>query len=407
VASTLSYCMNVHPGEGLEELLATLRGPAHRVREEWRPQGRMGAGLWLPAATAQAIAHDPSAAARVREALAEAGLFAFSVNAFPFGGFHAAEVKSRVYRPTWAEPERLAYTEDACRALAALLEEGGRGSVSTVPVGYKAFGAVHSTSQAAGAALGRLTSSLEDLEAETGRSLAVALEPEPLAVLETVDETIAFLEQHVFRGPGAQALAEAGGPGGEAGEAALRRRVGVCVDTCHLACEFEDLSAGVGRLRSAGVVVVKAQLSSALELRHPASNAAGLARLLAFAEPRYLHQTLGLRGGQRVSFEDLTALTNPEGELVDRAAACEVLRTHFHVPLCWEGDEHLGTTRSDLLSGLSALAGATDHLEVETYTFEVLPAAVRARYGDDVVQMVAAELAWTEAALRARGFELG
>ncbi|MGE0710794.1 MAG: metabolite traffic protein EboE [Planctomycetota bacterium] len=378
----------------------------------------MGAGLWLPLAAASAIATDPRAAARTREALAAAGSFAFTVNAFPLGGFHGASVKAEVYRPTWGSPARREYTELACRALAALLPEGGRGSVSTVPVGYTAF-AEAGVEEAAGAALGSLAAALERLEAETGRSIAIALEPEPLAVLETAAGAVDFFEAHVLRGPGPAAFAAAGGSAAGA-EGALRRRVGVCVDTCHLACVFEDLPGALARLAAAGVSVVKAQLSSALELAWPAHDPQGLARLRSFAEPRYLHQTVGRRpDGSRVSFADLPELTLRDGAPHPDLAGCERVRTHFHVPLCWEGDAPqsgpgsppegaagaLGTTRPALEAGLAALVAATDHLEVETYTFDVLPAAERARYGGDPVRMIAAELAWAEAALRGVGAE--
>lgn len=386
--------MNVHPGETLADLLANLAGPVRRVREAWRGAAPLGLGLWLPGQAARAIAGDPALADEVRASLAAHDLFAYTVNAFPIGDFHAESVKRAVYRPSWAQPERLSYTLAAAEALAALLPPGERGSLSTVPVSYKAFA---EASEPAGAALGRLAWELERLEAERGASLALALEPEPLATLETCAEAAAFLSEHVFSGSGAAALAAAGGPAGAQGEAILRARVGVCVDTCHLACAFEDLERGLQTLASAGVAVVKAQLSSALELRDPARNDAGWSRLLEFAEPRYLHQTCGrARSGELLTWEDLD-------QLDERARACELLRTHFHVPLSWAGDEALGTTRPELERGLSALAAATDHLEVETYTFSVLPPADRARYRDDVVEMVVAELRWAEAALRERG----
>ncbi|HBP20395.1 MAG TPA: hypothetical protein DEA08_21710 [Planctomycetes bacterium] len=390
--------MNVHPGETLADLLRNLAGPVRRVRDLWRGQEPLGLGLWLPSKAARAIAEDPGVADEVRAALASQGLFAYTVNAFPIGDFHAESVKREVYRPSWAEVERLDYTRAAAQALAALLPEGERGSLSTVPVSYKSFA---EASEPAGAALGELAWELERLEAERGVSLALALEPEPLATLETCAEAAAFLSEHVFAGSGAAALAAAGGPRGERGEAVLRERIGVCVDTCHLACAFEDLEQGLATLAAAGVRVVKAQLSSALELRDPAANEAGWRRLLEFAEPRYLHQTRGRgRAGELIAWEDLD-------QLDERARACELLRTHFHVPLSWTGDEVLGTTRPELERGLAALAAATDHLEVETYTFSVLPPADRARYHGDVVEMVVAELRWAEAALRERGFTCG
>jgi len=399
---TLSYCLNVHPGETFQDWLEVLRGPATRVRGAWSPDEPIGVGLWLPREVARALAHDDGALAQAQEALAAGGLFAFTANAFPIGGFHAEHVKRAVYQPTWAEPERLDYTLDVLQALAGLLEPYRRGSISTVPVSYKAFGDDDATLDEAARNLARVALVAESVEAETGRSLALALEPEPLATLETTPEAIAFLQGRVFGGAGRELVVAAGHGKAEA-EAVLRRRVGVCVDTCHLACQFEDLTTSLTALAQAGVSVPKAQLSSALELRDPGSNAAGRARLRGFHEPRYLHQSVGLRGEDRVYAEDLPDLLDERGELRAGYADLDRVRTHFHVPLCWEGDAELGTTRSDLEAGLHALAFTTDHLEVETYTFDVLPAADRARYGDDVVAMVVAELRWAVAALDAIG----
>ena len=393
----------MHPGETRAELLALIRGPLARVRRELRGEAQLGAGLWLPATMAEALAREPEAAEEVRAALAAGGLFAFTVNAFPMGGFHAAEVKERVYRPTWAEEARLRYTEAACLGLAALLPDGARGSVSTVPLGYKAFGEAAQIPFAA-AQLGRLAARLERLEAETGRSISLALEPEPLATLETTPECLEFLREQVFVGEGHTAFVAAGGSP-RAAEGALRRRIGLCVDTCHLACGYEDLEASLAAIEAAGVLISKVQLSSALELRAPGANPGGLERLLGFSEPRYLHQTLAETPRGVVAVPDLPQVLDARGALRAELRDASRLRTHFHVPLCWEGDADgvLGTTRPELEAALAGLAARCDHLEVETYTFGVLPEAERARYEHDPVRMIVAELAWVEAALAARG----
>jgi len=397
----LSYCTNVHPGESFAELLELIRGPLARVKREFSPDAPLGAGLWLPADAATTLAQDPGAAAEARAALAEGGLFAYTVNAFPIGGFHERRVKERVYRPTWLDPARRRYTEAACRALAALLPEGERGSVSTVPVSYKAFGDSDRLA-AAGAQLGELAANLERLEAETGRELSLALEPEPLAQLETTSETLAFLREQVFSGAGRAAFVAAGGPARDA-EARLRRRVGICIDTCHLSCRYEDLLLSLEEISREGARVVKVQLSSALELMRPAERPEALARLVGFSEPRYLHQTLAETPTGVVALADLPDVLCAEGNLRPDLAAASRLRTHFHVPLCWAGDAELGTTRPDLERALGALVEACDHLEIETYTFDVLPEAERARFGHDPVRMIVAELEWMRAALGQRG----
>lgn len=391
--------MNVHPGESVGELVDLLRGPAARVRSAWRDSGEMGAGLWLPRESARAIATDEGSAQQVREALSESGLFAFTVNAFPAGGFHAARVKEQVYRPTWTDPARLDYTRLACRALARLLPDGARGSVSTVPVAYRSFGSAETDPVAAGTHLGRLTLDLLALENETGHEVSLALEPEPLASLSTTADAIAFLREHVFTGAARSELMESGLSPVDA-EAALRRFIGVCVDTCHLACEFETITESLKALADAGVRVVKGQLSSALQLDDPLKNVLGRVRLMTFSEPRYLHQSIArTAGGDRIVAGDLPQVFTSTGGLHERFADAETLRVHFHVPLSWDGDAELGSTRHVLEEGLAALCEATDHLEVETYTFDVFPQAQRQRFGGDVVEMIVAELRWVESNL--------
>lgn len=389
MAPILSYCTNVHPAEGLGELLALVEGPLARVRSAWRGDAPMGAGLWLTAATARVLAQDPAACDRLRAALEAAGLFAFSVNAFPAGSFHAPRVKEAVYRPTWAEPERLRYTLDAATALARLLPPGAEGSLSTVPVGYSGFGMGEDALEAAAANLRRAAEELERLSVESGRSLRLGLEPEPLAVLETVAEAVRFLRDRVYRGLGR-------------GEAVARARVGLCVDACHLACVFEDLEAALARAAAAGVPVVKGQLSSALELPRPAENPAGCARLRAFAEPRYLHQCCALVGDppRRIAANDLDDLFAGEALHPAFETAARV-RSHVHVPLCWEGDDSLRPTRGERDAEL--LARATPHLEVETYTWGVLPSTVRSASGGRLEEAIVAELRWAEERLRRVG----
>jgi len=79
-------------------------------------------------------------------------------------------------------------------------------------------------------------------------------------------------------------------------------------------------------------------------------------------------------------------------------------RVHFHVPV--HRAEH--TTQAELERALEALVGghrpATHHLEIETYTWSVLPDGADAAGADErLVEGLAAELAWT----RDRLLELG
>lgn len=372
----LGYCTNVHPYTDVAGMLAALDVHATRVRARLDPgasAGSLGVGLWLPADAARAVAADP---APVREHLAQRGLSAFTVNAFPYGAFHGDVVKDAVFRPSWAEPARLLYTLDAARALAGLLGDETVGSVSTHTGAYKPWGPQQNDAHAIAAGLRAAADGLARLEDETGKCIVLALEPEPLSFLETTDEVVAFFERHLPRD-----------------EPRLARHVGVCWDACHQSVEYEDAHASLARLRAAGIVIAKAQLTCAIVVPDPR---AAQEALRPYAEDRWFHQVVA-RGadGRLVRSPDLPdALADPA--LLDAAE----WRVHFHVPLFADRLDEAGllrTTRDELAALVDLLADGTitPHLEVETYSFAMIPQERRDALGvPTVTDGIAADLAW-------------
>jgi sugar phosphate isomerase/epimerase len=351
----LAYCTNVHPCRAVADVPTVLDRHALAVRE--RCGFGISVGLWLP----EAAVADPAAGATVADALAGRGLTCHTLNAFPFGDFHGARVKEQVYLPDWADRRRLDYTLACARLLAALLPPGGEGSISTLPLGFKGFGHGPDFLAAASDALLAAARGLAALEAATGRVIRLALEPEPCCVLETTAETVAFFE-HLFAR--AQPLGI---------EPLARRHLGVCYDVCHQAVEFEDAATAIATLAAAGIRINKVQISCAIEATDPTDPAARAA-LLAYVEPRYLHQTFARdAGGALHHAVDLTA------ELIADAAwqARGPWRIHYHVPVDAERIGPLQTTRGELVRALAAIRmlDYAPHLEVETYTWPVLPGA--------------------------------
>ncbi|MDT0307394.1 metabolite traffic protein EboE [Streptomyces sp. DSM 44917] len=367
----LAYCTNVHPAEDLPGVLAQLAAHAEPVRERLNT-GRLGLGLWLARDAARALAADPSAVTRLGRELAVRGLETVTLNGFPYRGFHEPVVKRRVFTPDWTDPRRLAHTLDLARVLAALLpEDAARGSVSTVPLGWGA-GWSPAREERALFHLALLADGLAKLAAETGRRVRVGLEPEPGAAVDTAAEAAARLAGRVDP-----------------------ERVGVCLDACHLAVDFERPASAVAALTRAGLPVVKAQLSAALQTDRPGDPTARAA-LGRFAEPRFLHQTRGPAPCAR--WDDLpAALTAPPD-------APGPWRTHMHIPLHADPAPPLASTRPVLEETLTALlagpAPVTDHLEAETYTWSVLPEPPEP---GGLTAGIAAELAWTRARLLAHG----
>lgn len=370
----LTYGLNVHPGENWAEMVAAIERHATAVRARVAPGQPFGLGLRI-AAEAACEADAPRLAA-LRDRLAALGLYARTVNAFPYGRFHGARVKESVYAPDWRAAERRDYTIRAAEILAALLPPGETASVSTVPLGYRAEFAVASDIAAAEAHLAETAEALARLADRTGRRIVLALEPEPDCVLETVADTAAFLERLRAR------------------SFAARRHLGICLDTCHLAVLGEEPVEALRRLRAAGVPVGKIQLSSALAALNDAD---GRRALAAFVEPVYLHQTAGFDAVRR----RLARWPDLDAALRDLPAATGIaeIRAHFHVPLHWAGAGALGATAARLGPEFwREAARATADWEIETYTFDVLPQHLRT---GGVEASIAAEYDWVRQHLKA------
>ena len=361
----LAYCSNVHPADDLDGVAAQLERYAARVRERLGVPV-LGVGLWV---AAPALA-DAGAADRLRAQLRRLGLEVVTLNGFTYEALHAEVVKLGVYRPNWADPRRRDYTLGLARLLASLLPaDVAEGSISTLPLGWRTEWDA-AAADAGRRALEEVAAGLMALEAETGKRIRIALEPEPGCTIETVAQAADFLA-------------------GLAPE-----WIGLCLDACHLAVQFEVADGALALLADAGVPVVKAQVSSALRVPAPESSRAFLD---GFAEPRFLHQVREVVGGRVAGADDL-----PDALGGALPAAAE-WRVHFHVPV--HAAEH--TTQHELEATLAALVGGpaplTTHLEVETYTWGVLPDGPG---GDDgLVEGLAAELAWTRDRLVTLGAE--
>lgn len=361
----LAYCTNVHPAETLDGVLAQLRDHCEPVRRRLG-RDRLGIGLWLAKDAARALVTDPVALRGLRTELDRRGLEVVTLNGFPYEGFGAEEVKYRVYKPDWTDPERLSHTTDLARLLAALLpDDVTEGTISTLPLAWRTpFDTTHA--DAARAALTALAQRLDALAELTGKSIRIGLEPEPGCTVETTGDAIAPLT------------------------AIGHDRIGVCVDTCHLATSFEDPRTALDALAVAGIPVVKTQLSAALHAEHPHLPEVREA-LAAFDEPRFLHQT-------RTRTADGLHGTDDLGESVAGGALPETApwRAHFHVPLHAPPAPPLTSTLPVLKDTLAQLVGGaaprTRHLEVETYTWQALPPELRPRSRPQLADGIAAEL---------------
>lgn len=389
----LTYCTNIHAGESWDEVFENVRTHVLAVKALVSPAAPFGVGLRLSARAAASL-RDAERLSEFKHFLRERDLYVFTINGFPYGPFHAQPVKAAVYRPDWTERERGRYTNDLAALLAELLPEGMSGSISTVPGGFKAdLQSETRVSAIAEQLLGQAVE-LQRLHSESGRLISLALEPEPCCLLETTGETIEFFERHLLSAAAIAKVAQGAQTERAEAEQIIRRHLGVCLDTCHAAIEFEQADDTLDRLSQAGITICKIQLSTGLRLPRPSAEM--LRALRAYDEPVYLHQVVAQSAqGELLRFEDLPSALASEG--ARRAAEW---RVHFHVPLY---DTDLGAftnTQAYLARVLERQAkqGVSQQLEVETYTWDVLPPEQRT---GSVVASIARELDWVNARLGA------
>jgi hypothetical protein len=234
--------------------------------------------------------------------------------------------------------------------------------------------------------LWRCLEHIEALSRRRGKYLHLDLEPEPLCYLETTAEVIDFFEQM---------------EGDRPGDERLRRHLALNYDTCHMAVEYEEPEEALNRLRQHQIKIGKMHLSSALKLRAGPEARAALAR---FADNVYLHQVIARDAtGALARFKDLEmALKAPVAPDLEPPE----WRVHFHVPLHSPGTALLGNTAEDIARVAGILQrhpGLCSHLEMETYTWAVLPPDWQSR---SVVEQLALEYEWTLKRFAEKGFEV-
>ena len=366
----LAYCTNIHPAESWAETLHVLKTHTLQVRDHVSPANAPYAiGLRLSARAATELLQGDHLA-QFKLWLEDENCYVFTINGFPYGSFHGTRVKEKVYQPDWTSSERLRYTQDLFTIIAQLVPEGVEGSVSTLPGSFKAFEADET---AIFTHLEACAQYIENLSSQYGRDLHLGLEPEPLGHFENTEETIAFFERllHFCSDP-----------------ELIKKRIGINYDSCHFALEFDDCRTSLDTFRAAGLRISKLHLSSALEFNP--SNLEAIEAIRAFDEPTYLHQVIVKNHDSSLKrFTDLPEFLNASEQMKNT----ELARVHFHIPLYAAPKEPLHSTQqhaSDAINYLKSNSGFCSHLEIETYTWGVLPSELQI----PIEEQIAREYDW-------------
>jgi hypothetical protein len=394
----LTYCTNVHPGESWKQVFTNLVQFIPPLKAQLSPKAPFGIGLRLADVAAQELLTG-DALKQFQSWLSQHNLYVFTLNGFPYGGFHRQVVKDQVYAPDWSRRSRLDYTVRLIAILATLLPEGMEGGISTVPLSYKPWWQTDDAARAtifsrSAHHLAQLTQELIRVKATTGKCLHIDLEPEPDGLIENTAEVIEFFQSWLLP-VGGDYLTQTLGISRSQAELKLLEHIRLCYDTCHFAVAYEDPTSAFTQLQAAGIQIGKLQLSAALQVRLP--DQVEQRRLIAeqlqrFAEPTYLHQVVERRSNNTLfHYSDLSSAL-PH---LERSSAQE-WRTHFHVPIFVRDYTLLQSTQDHLLAVLHLLQHQPlcQHLEIETYTWEVLPPSLKL----DLSASIAREYEWVLAA---------
>ena len=388
----LTYSTLVHPGDTWAEMWASLTTYVPQVRARVAPRDRFGVSLRLSAASAQTLTSSRAERRKLKAFLDDNDMYLYTVNAFPYGPFKNQVVKERVYEPDWRSDERAVYTMQVADILAEVAAPGIEPTIQSPPLGFKPRVTGPDVVAAYTRQVLRVVAHLIKLHERTGCKVRLALEPEPYCFLETTAEAVDYFTNHLYAAPAVTSLAAQTGLSERNAQAALQDHLGMVYDICHQAVEYEDIGASLRTLASAGIPVFKLQEAAAL--RVPEVTQAKVDALKRFADTVYLTQTVERRDGT------LTRYLNLEDAFAawEKRPGPREWRTHFHVPVFLDDLGDFKTTRFAIEDALKfhKKNKLSPQLEIETYTWDVLPDHLKT---GDIVDYVQREIEWVRGQL--------
>jgi len=383
----LAYSTNVHRGETLSEVYHFLKHYTLPVTKRVFGSASAGLELRLGIGSAREL-RSPASREALKSYLVESGLVLFSINAYPLLNFHARRVKEQVFCPSWAEAERSRWTNTIAEIFASLLPDGIVGTISTLGGTFRRIGHGPTTFRKLAGNYLKTVKALARLEAESGKTILLAVEPEPDTTFETSKDVIEFFESYLL--PAGRAALGAEGISPSRAEETMRRFFTVNVDTCHFSVLFQDPVGSLRELWRAGIEVGKVHVTSAISLRNPFRSREAYAELRGMNEPRYFHQFCGRNLTGEIVWRDLDLDRLPRRLERGRHPDVAELRSHYHVPLYLKKWRRLDTTREETRAAVLEVARTrrTSHLVIETYTWPILAREER------LIGGIAREFSW-------------
>lgn len=394
ITGHLTYCTNIHTGESWDDHFTKLKRYIPVIKKELSPNGSFGIGLRLSNEASVSLFHKKNLDI-FRTWLKDNDCYVFTMNGFPYGGFHGLKVKDNVHKPDWTTEERTQYTLRLFDILSRLLPAGMDGGISTSPLSYKLWFKGDARSLKMVETEGtrniiRILLRLIEIRKETGRMLHLDMEPEPDGLISNFDEFVKWYHDTLLP-MAVPALQRDAGFSRDEAQNSVREHITLCYDVCHFSVGYEKASEVLPRLREEKINIGKIQLSAALKVEMPGNitERNKIARALEpFNESTYLHQVIARRSNDtHKHYPDLTPALND----LDNPETVE-WRSHFHVPLFIDDFGILQSTRKDVSEILQwqVERKLTNHLEVETYTWGVLPRELTVEMDQSILR----ELQW-------------
>ena len=388
----LTYSTLVHQTDNWEQLWKSVNTYLPAVKARVAPSQKFGVCLRTSAPSAAALSADASKRADLKTFFADNDLYLYTCNAFVYGAFKKQVIKADVYEPDWRTPERREYTKQVADLMAEMAPEGINPSIQSAPLGFKPRVTGDDVVEAYTANVVDVVAHLVKLHKDTGKVVTLGLEPEPRCYLETTDETVDYFTKKLFSGRTAQRLAKAAGLNEADAAVAMRKHTGVVFDIGHQSVGYEDIPASLQKLVDNGVQIVKLQEAASMYI--PDVTQQTVDALQTFAKTIYLSQTCQKKDGK------MTWFLNLEDAFEDwyKNPGPREWRTHFHVPVFLNDLGAFGTTRFALEQALAfhKKTPLSAHLEIETYTWDVLPSHLKT---GDIVEYVTRELDWVKSQL--------
>ncbi len=390
----LTYCTNIHAGESWPDHFTALKENFPAIKKKVSPDKAMGIGLRLSNEASLELIKKENLSS-FKKWLKDNDAYIFTMNGFPYGGFHHTRVKEHVHSPDWTTGERLSYTIRLFDILKELLPENMDGGISTSPLSYRHWFKTDDdlliAKKAATNNMLQVVAHLIGIFNETGKLLHLDVEPEPDGLLETGKEFIEWYENDLLPA-GLKFLGKTFNVLSDEAEKLLKQHLCLCYDVCHFAIGYEPHKKVITELLQKQIRVGKIQVSAALkkEMYQPQQRENTRDAFAKFNEPTYLHQVVAKKDNEElIRYPDL-----PEALADYDNAAVNEWRAHFHVPISATDFGLLQSTQDDILQVLQLQKEKkfTQHLEVETYTWEVLPESLKL----PIQQSIINELDWAK-----------